>query len=356
VTAPAPPAVSGSTPGPLSSGALMPLVSLRAHKWLALTVMLAVAAGGAVIGWFKGTPVYQATAVVYVAPRFANILRESKELELQSNTQYREFIEQQARTINRYDIMLAALVRLGERRRLWQADGESDRHAAERLQRALTIRPVRNAYLITVSLESRQPKGLDTIVNAVVNAYLEQVRKEDIYASDVRIASLRERRDSLVADMQHKVRRRTELAQEVGVTTFADNTLNPYDQLLLDNTNALADAQRRRISAEAQLAAFDGARSKAAQAALDSAASEVVAKDPGLNSLKANLFERRSKLLEQISGLKPEHIERLKIERELRELDEELERATTVLMARARDTLLQLRRAEVRQARQVEED
>ncbi|NJN46965.1 MAG: chain length determinant protein, partial [Candidatus Competibacteraceae bacterium] len=344
-----------SPPTGLAIGPILPLASLKAHKWLAVLVTVAVTCAGVAIAWFKGTPVYQATAVVYVAPRFANILEESKELEFQSNSQYLQFVSQQARTINRYDIVLEALQKLGERRFVWQQGGESERRAAERLQGALNVRPVRDTYLITVSLESSTAQGLAELVNAIIETYLEKIRDADLYASDVRIANLNERRETLLQEIEQNTRQRTALAQELGVTTFAESALNPYDKLLVDSNNALAEARRRRLATEAQLQSFSQ-QQKAGRAALNAAAQELVAKDAGLNSLKANLFERRSQVLEQLSGLGRKHPVREQAERELAEIDQELEQAGATLMTATRRMLLDLRRADVRQSEQVEEE
>lgn len=60
---------------PVSSGAFQPLNSIWNHKLLVILVAFIVAVGGTYVAYIKGTAVYRATAVIYVAPRFANILR-----------------------------------------------------------------------------------------------------------------------------------------------------------------------------------------------------------------------------------------------------------------------------------------
>src|SRR5689334_13233157 len=70
---------------------IRPLASLKAHMLLALLVALAVMAVGAPLAWMKGKAKYYTEAVVRVSPRFLKNLHEDQELELQSNSQYREF-------------------------------------------------------------------------------------------------------------------------------------------------------------------------------------------------------------------------------------------------------------------------
>lgn len=349
--------MSGSVPSaPASTGAFQPLNSVWNHKLLAIVVAILVATLGTAVAYVKGTAVYRATAVIYVAPRFANILSESRELEFQSSTQYDQFVNQQLRTINRYDIVLEALERLGDRRFvLWQKEGESDRKAAERLQSSLEIRHVRYTYLITVSLDSEQPKGLQDLVNSVVSVYLEQAKTDELYASDQRIEILRQNRKERLDQIAVLIERRSELAQLLGVTTFADSIVNPYDNLLIEIKSAVFDAERARINAEAELATYDATLGgEAAAEALEAAAGEAASRDAGLNSLKANLFKRRSEILEQTTGLGPEHPVRRKAERELSDLEAEVQRATAELIAEKAALILDERRARVRETTTVE--
>lgn len=344
-------------PAPASSGAFQPLDSIWNHRLLVVLVATVVAVGGTFVAYVKGTAVYRATAVIYVAPRFAHVLDDARELELQSFTQYQQFIQQQTRTIGRYDILLTALQRLGERRfELWQRPEESDREAAERLQRELQVRHVRDTYLITVALESTEPVGLELVVNTVVEVYLERARREEIYASDDRILLLEQQRDQRAERIAELSTQRAELAQALGITTFAEGALNPHDTLLLEVRSALLEAERARIAAAAEQATFDETLGgPSARGALEAAASDLAARDPGLNSLKANLYKRRSELLEQTTGLGRDHPVRRKAERELDDLEAEVQRASAALIADKAAMLLEQRVARAREAETVEQ-
>jgi capsular polysaccharide biosynthesis protein len=342
---------------PASSGAFQPLNSIWNHKLLIVLVAFVVAIGGTYVAYIKGTAVYRATAVIYVAPRFANILEDSKELEFQSFSQFQQFLKQQARTINRYDIVSEALARLGERASaVWRRPDESEREATERLQQQLQVRDVRDTYLITVSLESENADGLDEIVNSVVTAYLEKAKKEEIYAGEDRIEILAERRKAHVLRIKALMEQRNALAQVLGVTTFVEGSLNPYDTLLIESTSAVLKAERARIEADAELATYDAATGgESARAALNAAASEIAAKDPGLNSLKANLYKRRSEVLEQTTGLTENHPVRRIAQRELDDLENEVQSASAQLIAEKSVMLLEERRAQVRERAAVED-
>lgn len=346
-----------AAPPPLPpSGAFMPLVSIRDHRRLALILMVVVAAIGAPLAWYKSRAyTYEVFSSIYVAPRFVKVLQSDQELEFQSNSQYQQYVEQQVRNISRYDIIRETLAQLGPYRALWQTPELSERKAALRLIKALSARAIKNTYLISVTLEGHQANGLAETLNTLLRIYLEAMKKEDLYASDERLLNLRERQETLAKDIQEKSVRRTALAELLGVTGFDSKTQNPYERLLQDSSTALDEARRKLIVAKAALDAYDPKMGAAARLALESAALQIVANDSGLNSLKYHLWARRGELLNEISGLSPQHPLRAVAERKLRDLEQDVQTATTNVMEATRTQLLEQRRTTLREAQQVEQ-
>ena len=314
---------------------------------MAAVVAVSVALIGLPVAWFKGQSVYLAEATVYVSPRFVKNLSDDQELKFQSNSQYRQYVQQQVRTINRFDILVNAIEQLEEQKVFWLRPEERMHRAAKRLQASLRIRPVPDTYLITVSLEGNRPKGLDEIVNSVVSAYLIQQKVEEVYASDERVKSLEKERERLLGLIGEKIDRRMQLSQDLGVTTFAESFLNPFDQLLISSQETLASAETRKAEAEAKLGALKDERGTGGRRSLEAVSRELVNKDSGFNSLKANLNQRRSELLTKRSGLASEHPGRHGIDRELTEIDAELNRVSRELIASFGSNLIGRLEAEV---------
>lgn len=354
-TAPAPdgpPGALAPVPGILFS----PAYSLRTHKWLAIGLFSAMVVIGLPLSWWLGTPIYSSEAAVYVSPRFLRNLQEDKEQDLQSNSQYREYVQQNVRTINRYDILADALAGLGKKRSLWQQQGEPDRRAVERLQKDLKIEPVPDTYQIVVSLEGKVPDGLADIVNAVVDTYLQKAKGEEFYASDQRLESLRQDRERIVGEIKAIEDRRTELAQEIGVSTFTDSYPNPYDQLLVSAKEALADAVRKRIEADAVLTSLGDASKPDPESPLAALAREEAAKDESLASLQASLSDIRANLLIKLSGLSERHPGRKAAERQIAELDHQTHSTFDDLVASYSSNLWQEKRGDALRVHRVEKD
>jgi Mrp family chromosome partitioning ATPase/capsular polysaccharide biosynthesis protein len=343
-----------SSSAPSLGGGPNPLGSLRGHPILALATFAVIAALGLPFAWIKGKSAYSTSAVIFVSPRFLANLQDDKEFELQSNSQYREYVQQNVRTINRYDIVSEALNRMGDKKSLWIKKGEGLSRSIERLQGALEIVPIPDTYQIAVSLEGEKPEGLAEIVNSVVDTFIVKAKSEELYASDRRVANLVTERGNLQEEISQKQARRTEIAQELGVSTFTENYANPYDKLLIDAKEALAEAKRQRIQAEAQLGSVDSKQRPEGLQALQAYAQDLAGKDPALTSFQANLNARRTSLMSSISGLATDHPGRKAAERELADLEREHERVFHSLLNSYSNMLMDQRQAEAYKTNRVE--
>jgi uncharacterized protein involved in exopolysaccharide biosynthesis/Mrp family chromosome partitioning ATPase len=340
------------TSAPLPGRGIQPLDSLHNHARLVVLIFLVVTLLGLPVVSIKGQPSYQSTATMQISPRYMKTLHDDIELEFQSNTQFLQFIEQQARTINRYDVIEQALQQLDEAgSNPWRLEGESNRRAIERLQRSLTIRHVRNTYLIQVTLVTGHPDGIEAVVNAVVMAYLDRAREEQIFAADERVVSLNQRASKLLEQIESMTARRTLIAGELGVTAFSPDEVNPFDRRARQLQDDYLGARSRRIEAQARLDAL------LAQGETDTSMrsiQETLLADPGLNSLKASLNQRRAELLAATSGLSATHPAYLAAKDELAAIELEISRRETELREKLLRGLVSRHQTATSQARAIE--
>lgn len=339
------------------SGAFMPLVSLRERKWLALAIVLTVAAVGAPLAWYKAPGYsYEVNAAIYVAPRFAKVLKSDQELEFQSNTQYLQYVEQQVRNLNRYDIALEALRQLGDYRAMWQPDGISEHKAVLRLMRSVSGRAIKNTYLIGVTLGGGQAEGLAGNAQ-YLSARLPGDRQERGLVRQRRAAggpAGPAKPNSPGKPGKSPAPRRT--GEQLGVAAFDEGAQNnPYERLLQESGVALNAARRKLAEVQAAFDAYDPGKGRHRKTALDAAVAQIVANDSGLNSLGYHLWAKRGDLLNEISGLSPQHPLRAVAERKLKDLDEDVRVYAETLTTNTRNQLLEQRRTAVREARQIEQ-
>ncbi len=351
-----------STPG----RTLDPLSSWRRHArrmpWAFALIMVV----GVPIAWKMGKPGYYTEAALRVSPSYVANLQDDADIQIASSTQYMQFVQQQISTIRSYDVAMATLTALGERRSLWKKDDESDRKAAERLMAALDVKAVRETYLITIGLPGNSPDGLADIVNALATAYVHSSIDEGLFGADQRVRNLTDRRTEIQKQIDSSVARLTALAGELGVSTFEDTALNPLDSRLIATSESLSEWRRKRIAAESKVGALEDAQHREAALELNSAALDRLERNPAVSSATKLYYDRRDALLAQAQGLAPSHPGYAPIHKQLDDLDAELRRVVDGELATTKDLLAQQRdtaaaselsraRMEFEEARSVEE-
>jgi len=317
--------VTAAAPESLPGRGIKLFDSIQRHPRALILVFLVILFAGIPFILIKGVPIYSAGATVQVSPRFMKTLRDDIELEFQSNTQYLQFIQQQIRTITRYDVLSAALkqldVRYAGQPNPWRIEGESERRSIYRLQNSLRVFHIRDSYLIQVRLDSPKEAGIEDVVNTLIDAYLAVARNEHFFGTDQRVAQLDQRQTELLAQIDELTSERTVIAQTLGVTALNPAAVNPFDRQMQKLLEEHIDARTRRIEAETRLAAFltQGETDLAMRSI-----SESILSDPGLNSLKASLNQRRAILLTTMSGLGENHPARLDARDELTSIEAEI--------------------------------
>lgn len=327
--------------------ALDPVRGWRRYGWIGVVVAMLIGGLGLAVAWFKGAPVYYAEAAVRVSRTFAKNLQTDDELTFNSNSDYRQFVQQQVREITSYAIAREALEAIETEHVEWRREEESPRRAAERLQAALQVRAVPDTYLITIGLESDSPDGVAHIVNTIVATYLARQKQQEIEDPSLRLAQLGARRGEMVAHIAESSERLAEIAQELGVTSFEEKFLNPYDSILKNGADALAAARRKRIEAEAALAALEEHLERIAGMGVDAGALRLLGSDLGVSSTKSFMAERRSELVLRLAKLADGHPGRAAVVGEIAEIDRELERVTKSALASFRSMLREERRSEL---------
>lgn len=343
--------MAGTDTNLLPGRGIKPLVSLMAHPRLALAIFLLVLLAGIPVVFIKGKTLYAATATVQVMPSYMKNMRDDGELSFPSNTQYREFLQQQAKSVLRFDIVQDALRSLGDEARRWYLPGESERLTVDRLRNLLAVRPISDTYMIEVSLQSPGKEGVAELVNAVVKTYVDRMRDERVYGADVRARNLETRESELLRRIQDKTAKRTALALQLGISAFGGKEENPYDRVLADMRSALAEARNKRFDAEAKLKAFT---TRGETDINTRSIQEAVLIDPGLANLKSNLYKRRADLLTQIAGLTPQHPAYRELEEEMKRIDSEIATQTGTLSKQVRNSLLARYQTTVDQTQQME--
>ena len=314
-----------------------PLTSVWKHKRLSMAIVAVLSLIGllAALNYDRN---YEAEATIRVSPVVPASLA-GEETKFSSNADYRDFVQEQVFEIDNFATASAALELLGPKRSLFQAPGESDRHAAERLVKNLRVEPVADSYLVRIVLEGADPEGLDTIVNAVAKAYLSRSAKRELDGTDVGLQLLTTRQSEMQQNIGNDQQQLAGLTQELGVSSVSGELINPYDKMLADSTAAAAHARRNVLLARAHLDAVKSHRERIKDADVEAKAETMAASGLETATARQQLIQQREQALVELAGLGPNHPGRpalnaqiAQIKKELANLDEStLERARSMM-------------------------
>jgi Mrp family chromosome partitioning ATPase len=330
------------------------LLSLIRRGRVSVLVALVVFLLGLPLVWIKGQSQFTSEAVFQVWPHFQRNLTVEEELRLQSNSQYREFVNHLQQSVLRYDSMERALLQL-------RRDGlnpclppEDARRCIERLQRVIYVRAIPDTYMVKVGMTASQREPIDRIVNAVTDSFLETTRNEQIYGADERLRTLEDNTQVLrgqISDFEHL---RAELAGKLGLTTFNDGSSNPYDDILSQARLKLNQASDERSQAQAALQAWR--RLREAPASAGRTVQEMQMLDASLNALRTEATRRQEEIGRTLAGLAPGHPAYEPALAEQKELRERLRAREAESDAAARQVIDLRLSATLSQASQAEAD
>lgn len=324
------------TPPPSGRGpGVKPVLSLKRHYKLSMVVFLLFVLLGLPIVWVKGQSTYSTEAVFQVSPRYMKNLEADLELELQSNSQYRQFVNHLQNTVVRYDVVEKAVTLLENKGLDDRPSGLTRREHIERLRKRILPLAIPDTYMVRVRLEGDKHDRpyLHIIVNTLMEAFLETSKSEQIYGSEERLLTLASRLTALRAEIEALESTRVGLADQLGLTTFRDGVTNPYDIIMLQMRERLTNATVERERAEAAHRAFVDRREVPTD--LGRSMLEIRRGDPQVRAQRTTTRDRIEKVRKALDRITNKHPdwntltdEILTLERSLAESERAFDRAT----------------------------
>ena len=284
---------------------IKPILSLRKHYRISALIWLIVVLAGLPVAWIKGQSYYAAESVFQVAPNYMKTLSTDKEVELQSNSQYREFVKHLSTTVKRYDVLQRALKKLRDAKIDVQPKALSERKYIEQLQKQIMVRAVPDTYMVRIGLEGAKKETLSEIVNAVTTSFLETTKGEQIFGSVERLEILQTNAEKLQNEIAELEAQRVQLSELLGLTTFGDNAINPYDSMLSQAREKFTTASIERAHAEATLQAF--LKQRETPTSVGRSLLEMRLQDNGLQALRNEVVKRSEELERTSAGLEDKH-------------------------------------------------
>ena len=315
--------------------------SLRRHRLVSGLTLLFCLLCSAMLIYKRRGPTFEATSKVYISPTSSKALTDDK----QQAAPYDGFVDQQMKTVTRYDVVQAALEKLPPS--TWGGFGLNLEMATNILEKLITVARQGQSFEITISLDGSNAQNVTDIVNAVTDAYIAKTHSVEFYDRDKKLAILRDEQTRLEAQLADKDAQRTKLMQTLGIASVHADDTSPYNEQLAKLQSDLNDANEALAESESKLQSLKSA------GAMQVAAGDEASKDPGLAALKSSLTAQRGKLAQDMATLMPSNPIYRQDEDQIKTIDQQLAENSKGLQKVATEQITQRLLSEIAQKRIV---
>jgi uncharacterized protein involved in exopolysaccharide biosynthesis/Mrp family chromosome partitioning ATPase len=319
--------------------------SLRRHRLVSgLCLLFCLLCSGLLVYKRRG-PTFEATSRVYISPIASKALTEDR----QQEAPYEGFVDEQMKTVTRYDVVQAALEKLP--RQVWGGYGPTEEIAIDILSKILVVARQGQSFEITISLEGSNAKDVTAIVNAITDAYIEKASNITFLDRDKKLAILHDEQTRLQTQLADKVTQQTKLLQQLGIASVAADSASPYNDQLAKLHSDLNDADEALAQSQSKLQALQNGGVD--MPGMKVAAEDAAATDPGLAALKANLSAERGKLTQEMAMLTPSNPLYKQDQDQLKAIEAQLADNSQKLQKTAREQITARLQSEISQKRIV---
>jgi uncharacterized protein involved in exopolysaccharide biosynthesis/Mrp family chromosome partitioning ATPase len=326
------------------------LRSLQLHSRLALGIAL-VGVGMAVANAVKMWPVYTAQSQVYIQPVAPKVMDQGNQPRwpYDSNS-YDSYIQQQVQSATNTEVLINALHKLGPG--AWLGNGESEQSAARRLGQSIEAARVGTSYEVSIIARAADPELAAQIANAVASSIVDRASGEETAGDIQRLAILREERTRVQNELDADRAEQDALNKQLGMAAVGITTPDLIDDDIGRTREELIKARTDHDVAAARFTAMEAGNG--ASAAINSAADELIASDPGLNSMKTSLNQRRAILITQMANLTSNNPEYKQDAEELAKINSTLDSMMNDLRSKAASRIQQGLRTDLARTAGVE--
>lgn len=294
------------------------VTAIRRHPLAAVVGIVLVFCVGYTALAPRMVKVYSSESIVYVSPTFPKELEDDREHE----RIYDDFMQQQIAAVPQYDTLRAAIEAYPA---AWIRPGENEQNAVERLRKALKVTQVGRSYLIKITLTDTHSTHLADLVNKITENYIERAHDEEFFGRKARLETLRDDLSKQESLLQAKRMEQAELLHSIGMAHYDSKSVsNPYDEQMSKLRDELADAHAKRAEAEARLAQV---HVSGTTIQLDEEGSLEVNTDPMLASMRTQVGSEQAALEAQEAGTTEKSELRQAIQRKLKSIDSDMEKA-----------------------------
>ncbi len=270
----------------------------------------------------KRSPVYQANGSMLILPRI-DAYPGSSDKVIYGNLFH--FAQTQARRMTTEEVLLDAVRSMPRER--WPAflrNAPNESAAAAILRSRIKVSPVDHSYHLFVMVQHGQSGGLDQAVNAVMEAYIRKLEREQENQCARRLEYLELEIENILAEIEEKKARQGELSRELKTRSF-NELKNPYYDRVITLQQQYLLARANQAEAASGVAMSQRNREVIGGLALDIFAEDAVARNEAVYMIDNWTYAKLQELRGTIDGLTPNNPDRQYVEERMKAMEEYLE-------------------------------
>ncbi len=288
---------------PIKFKPIHPVATILGH----LRLIVGMTVGGtilltALILW-KVKPLYQSSSAIEIAQLVDHMLVRDEDRTFVSRIQYTDYVNTQVSYIVSYENVQETLAKLDlSKTSVIRKDSEAETIGG--FLSMLEVGWVPNTNLVSVSVSSSDPKGLDLLANTLVDTYMENNLERELASNRSRLEHLREeeaRKRKELADMNTRL---GETTTRLG-TLVTEEQLSPLEENLTFLRRAFNEAFVQRLDAERDYQALLGSIQRGSGLGVKPLVEEKVLND--LAIMRNEMYERMAELTRVSALMTPDH-------------------------------------------------
>lgn len=306
------------------------------RRWpVALLVAGLVAVVGAAGVLRKFRPNYRAESTIHIAPVMPRVLHEDGEWhKLSIEGFYNDYVRTLTQVATERSVLAPAIDELEADGVSWLPPSVPLEEAPDHLRSRLQISVVRETHLFRIALDDRDAAVPAPVVNAVTDAFMELVRRENALLDDRKAQALIEDRKRIRTELDHVHAELDSLSERLG-SALLDERQNPFVERLHVLDEGMTKIFVRRVQAEG---ALENARGRAEELLASIPEGEVLAEveaDVAVRDARVQLVRMLREMKAAVVGLSPEHPTAQVWAERRRKAEAELDRLIAEVRARA---------------------
>ena len=308
------------TGGKIPAKPIDPVGSILNHLPMVVLISLGIFCAGFAGVMLKVKPFYNADAVIKIEPDIPKILYGKEETSIMPY--YDDFVRTQITRVTSFPVLSRALELYQKEGFSWALPDETVEQAACRLAGRLNVAQMRDTQLFSLTMNSRRKEGLAELINAVVQAYLDSVKDEQMNKDSSRLSFLSKRKQDIEADLAKKYAVLESISAKYAVGITDEKNIYVYLQAIVDLTQQLVTASGRRIEVESKLKELRPQKEKLKGIDISADIDEWVENDPAVRDNRIQLSRKLQDMRLFLAGVKKDHPDRREYEENLSKLNE----------------------------------